>query len=76
MLFSRPLWFNCSDSSTMRLWTGVGTGTREDEEGEGGKLREGMERESCAPDSAADAISNQMSLNKASSLVQAAQKVT
>lgn len=32
----------------MRLWTGVGTGTREDEEGEGGKLREEMERESCA----------------------------
>lgn len=58
----------------MRLWIGVGTGTREDEEGEGGKLREEMERESCAP--AADAISNQMSLNKASSLVQAAQKVT
>lgn len=60
----------------MRLWTGVGTGTREDEEGEGGKLGEKMERESCAPDSAADAISNQMSLNKASSLVEATQKLT
>lgn len=56
MLFSRPLWFNCSDSSTMRLWTGAGTGTREDEEGEGGKIGEKTGRKSCAPDSAADAI--------------------
>lgn len=56
VLFSRPPWFNCSDSSTMRLWTGAGTGTREDEEGEGGKLGEKTERKSCAPDSAADAI--------------------
>lgn len=56
MLFSRLLWFNCSDSSTMRLCTGAGTGTREDEEGEGGKLGEETERKSGAPDSAADAI--------------------
>lgn len=50
----------------MRLWTGVGTRTRRV------RVGEETERESCAPDSAADAISNQMSLNKASSLVQAA----
>lgn len=47
VLFSRPLWFNCFDISTMRLWIWFGTG--EDEEGEGGKLREKIERERAVP---------------------------
>lgn len=47
-VFSRPLCFNCSDSSTMRLWTGAGTGTRGDEDGEGGTLRETRDRRAVA----------------------------
>lgn len=49
---------------------------REDEEGEGGKLGEKTEKKELCPRLRCRCRLNQMSLNKASSLVEAAQKLT